>query len=88
MGEAQRALITPDELRTMHDEVFMVVGDRHPIRARQRRYYDDPALARRVPTLTSTDPLVGGADNPYPSGYPSKPTISGEFGQDSTSDNF
>jgi len=58
MGEAQRALITPDELRTMRDEVFIVAGDRHPIRARQRRYYDDPALARRVPNLARTDPLV------------------------------
>jgi len=58
MGEAQRALITPDELRTMHDEVFMVAGHRHPTRARQRRYYDDPALARRVPNLTRADPLV------------------------------
>jgi hypothetical protein len=50
---------------------------------------------RGIPSLgdigqydSSTDPLVGGADNPYPAGYPSKPTISGEFGQDSTSDNF
>ncbi len=58
MGEAQRALITPDELRTMRDEVFMVAGHRHPIRARQRRYYDAPALARRVPNLTRADPLV------------------------------
>jgi hypothetical protein len=31
---------------------------------------------------------VGGADNPYPSYYPSKPTIAGEYGQDSTSDYF
>ncbi len=57
LGEAQRALITPDELRTMRDDVFMVAGHRHPVRARQRRYYDDPALARRVPNLTRTDPL-------------------------------
>jgi len=58
IGESQRALITPDELRTMRDEVFVVAGHRHPIRAKQRRYYDDPALARRVPNLTRTDPLV------------------------------
>ncbi len=58
MGEAQRALITPDELRTMRDEVFIVAGHQQPIRARQRRYYDDPALARRVPDLTRTDPLL------------------------------
>lgn len=50
---------------------------------------------RGIPSLgdigqydSSTDPLVGGADNPYPSYYTSKPTISGEYGQDSTSDNF
>jgi len=57
-GEAQRALITPDELRTMRDEVFAVAGHRHPMRAHQRRYYDDPALARLVPDLTRTDPLL------------------------------
>jgi len=50
---------------------------------------------RGIPSLgdigqydSSTDPLVGGADNPYPSYYPSKPTLSGEFGQDSSSDYF
>jgi PKD domain-containing protein len=50
---------------------------------------------RGIPSLgdigqydSSTDPLVGGADNPYPAGYPSKPTLAGEFGQDSTSDYF
>ena len=43
---------------------------------------------RGIPSLgdigqydSSTDPLVGGADNPYPSYYPSKPTIAGEFGR-------
>lgn len=50
---------------------------------------------RGIPSLgdigqydSSTDPLVGGNDNPYPSYYPSKPTIAGEYGQDSTSDYF
>jgi hypothetical protein len=50
---------------------------------------------RGIPSLgdigqydSSTDPLVGGADNPYPAYYPSKPTLSGEFGQDSSSDYF
>jgi len=57
-GEAQRALITPDELRVMRDELFAVAGHRHPIRAHQRRYYDDPALARLVPDLTLIDPLL------------------------------
>jgi PKD domain len=50
---------------------------------------------RGIPSLgdigqydSSTDPLVGGNDNPYPPGYPSKPTLAGEFGQDSNSDYF
>jgi hypothetical protein len=54
---------------------------------------------RGIPSLgdigqydSSIDPLVGGADNPYPASYPNtpqgKPTLAGEFGQDSTSDYF
>jgi PKD domain len=50
---------------------------------------------RGIPSLgdigqydSSTDPLVGGNDNPYPAAYPSKPVLRGEFGQDSTSDYF
>jgi hypothetical protein len=50
---------------------------------------------RGIPSLgdigqydSNTNPLVGGNDNPYPTNYPSKPTISGEFGQDSNSDYF
>jgi len=50
---------------------------------------------RGIPSLgdigqydSSTDPLVGGNDNPYPAYYPSKPTLAGEYGQDSTSDYF
>jgi hypothetical protein len=50
---------------------------------------------RGIPSLgdigqydSNTDPLVGGNENPYPAAYPSKPTISGMFGQDSTSDYF
>ena len=58
IGESQRALITPDELRTMRDEVFIVAGHQHPIRARQRRYYDDPALGRLLPDSNRTDPLI------------------------------
>jgi len=58
VGESQRALITPDELRTMRDEVFVIAGERNPIRARQRRYYDDAALARLVPDTASPDPLI------------------------------
>lgn len=58
VGEVQRALITADELRTMRDEIFVVAGHRHPIRAYQRRYYDDPALARRVPDRARIDPLT------------------------------
>jgi hypothetical protein len=50
---------------------------------------------RGIPSLgdigqydSSTDPLVGGADNPYPDYYPTKPTLAGEYGQDSNSDYF
>jgi hypothetical protein len=54
---------------------------------------------RGIPSLgdigqydSSIDPLVGGADNPYPASYPNtpqgQPTLAGEFGQDSTSDYF
>jgi type IV secretion system protein VirD4 len=58
MGEVQRALITPDELRTMREEIFIIAGDHNPIRARQRRYYDDPALARLLPDRHGSDPLI------------------------------
>ncbi len=57
VGEVQRALITPDELRTMRDEIFVIVGEHNPIRARQRRYYDVPSLARLVPNASDPDPL-------------------------------
>jgi len=50
---------------------------------------------RGIPSLgdigqydSNTDPLVGGNENPYPAAYPSKPTLAGMFGQDSTSDYF
>jgi hypothetical protein len=50
---------------------------------------------RGIPSLgdigqydSNTDPLVGGNENPYPPAYPSKPTILGEYGQDSNSDYF
>jgi PKD domain len=50
---------------------------------------------RGIPSLgdigqydSNTNPLVGGNENPYPSYYPSKPTLAGEFGQDSSSDYF
>ncbi len=58
VGEVARALITADELRTMRDEIFIVAGDHHPIRARQRRYYDDPSLTRLLPGATAADPLT------------------------------
>ncbi len=35
-SETQRALITPDELRTMGEDVFAVLAGEHAIRARQR----------------------------------------------------
>jgi type IV secretion system protein VirD4 len=48
-GEAARPLLTPDELRTLGDGVLVVAADRHPLLARQRRYYRVPALVRRLP---------------------------------------
>ena len=50
---------------------------------------------RGIPSLgnigvydSSTNPLVGGNENPYPSSYPSKPSLSVLYGQDTMSDNF
>ncbi len=50
---------------------------------------------RGIPSLgnigvydSSTNPAVGGAENPYPASYPSKPSISFLYGQDTMSDNF
>ena len=50
---------------------------------------------RGIPSLgnigvydSSTNQAVGGAENPYPASYPSKPGISGLYGQDTMSDNF
>ena len=47
---------------------------------------------RGIPSLgnigvydSSTDPAIGGNENPYPSGYPSKPGISFLYGQDTMS---
>jgi hypothetical protein len=50
---------------------------------------------RGIPSLgnigvydSSTNPAVGGNENPYPVGYPSKPGISFLYGQDTMSDNI
>jgi hypothetical protein len=50
---------------------------------------------RGIPSLgnigvydSSTNQAVGGSENPYPSSYASKPSISGLYGQDTMSDNF
>jgi hypothetical protein len=50
---------------------------------------------RGIPSLgnigvydSNTTPLVGGAENPYPAGYPSKPEIDFLYGQDTMSDNI
>ncbi|MDP9381776.1 MAG: type IV secretory system conjugative DNA transfer family protein, partial [Chloroflexota bacterium] len=56
--ETQRALITPDELRTMGDDVFAVLAGEHAIRAKQRPYYKDRTLRRLVPDLEKTDVLA------------------------------
>jgi len=62
-GEAARPLLTPDELRTLGAGVLVVAADRHPLLARQRRYYRVPALVRRLPLghlpgLGDPDPLA------------------------------
>ncbi len=38
----QRALMPPNDLRTMRGEAFAVLPAEHPIRADQRPYYEDP----------------------------------------------
>jgi hypothetical protein len=50
---------------------------------------------RGIPSLgnigvydSSTNPAVGGNENPYPTSYPNKPGISFLYGQDTMSDNF
>ncbi len=48
-GEAARPPLIPDELRTLGDEVLVVSATRHPLLARQRRYYQVPAPVRRLP---------------------------------------
>ncbi len=55
----QRALMPPNDLRTMQGEVFAVLPAEHPIRADQRPYYEDPRLRRHVPDPEKTDVLAG-----------------------------
>jgi type IV secretion system protein VirD4 len=57
VGEVARPLITPDELRTLGDDVLVVAGRHHPVRARQARYYQDKALRSRLPDPAMGDPL-------------------------------
>ncbi|HEX5501148.1 MAG TPA: type IV secretory system conjugative DNA transfer family protein [Thermomicrobiales bacterium] len=57
-NEVARALITPDELRTMRGQVLVIAGQEHPLLARQCRYYEDPALRALLPDPSTTDPLV------------------------------
>ncbi len=55
----QRALMPPNDLRTMRGEAFAVLPAEHPIRADQRPYYEDPRLCRLVPDPEKTDVLAG-----------------------------
>ena len=55
-GEAARPLLTPDELRTLGAGVLVVAADRHPVLARQRRYYRVPELVRRLPLGRAPEP--------------------------------
>jgi type IV secretion system protein VirD4 len=57
VGEVARPLITADELRTLGDDVLLVAGRHHPVRARQTRYYADAALRARLPNPAHGDPL-------------------------------
>lgn len=57
VGEVARPLITPDELRTLGDDVLVVAGRHHPVRAQQARYYQDKVLRSRLPESKVGDPL-------------------------------
>lgn len=57
VGEVARSLITADELRTLGDDVLIVAGRHHPVRARQARYYADASLRQRLPDPARGDPL-------------------------------
>jgi len=57
VGEVARPLITADELRTLGDDVLLVAGRHHPVRARQTRYYADKTLRARLPDPARGDPL-------------------------------
>jgi len=58
-SEVQRALMPPNDLRTMRGEVFAVLPAEDPIRADQRPYYTDPRLRRLVPDPEEMDVLAG-----------------------------
>ena len=58
VGEVARPLITPDELRTLGEEVLIVAGRQHPVRARQMRAYQDPALRHRLADPIADDALA------------------------------
>lgn len=48
-SETQRPLITPHELRTMGEDVLLVLADKDAVRVRQARYYRNRRLSRLVP---------------------------------------
>jgi type IV secretion system protein VirD4 len=49
-SEVARPLLTPDEVRRLgRDELLAVVGELQPLRLRQRRWYRDGPINRRVP---------------------------------------
>ncbi len=45
-SETQRPLITPHELRTMGEEVLLVLADKDAVKVRQARYFKDRRLRR------------------------------------------
>lgn len=48
-SEAQRPLITPHELRTMGEDVLLVLADKDAVRVHQARYFKDRRLRKIVP---------------------------------------
>ncbi len=57
-SETGRPLMTPDELRTMGEDVFVISGKRRPILARPKPWYKDRSMRRMVPDLKTCNPMV------------------------------
>ncbi|MDP9373174.1 MAG: type IV secretory system conjugative DNA transfer family protein, partial [Chloroflexota bacterium] len=73
--EAARPLVTPDELRTMGDRLFAVIGRRAPLVVRTRPWYRDPLLRRLVPGPHEGDPLADDFTRADPPGAGASPAV-------------